>query len=231
MISPYFDWLESICQGNDSKYKSIVIMENTWWLREAMGAKKSFLKLKQKMDKYSKLYTQEVYYYQFEEKIIKGLNRIDPTKELEDQMPGLAQKLKLDTKDIDYLEKIYIKYYTIQKIEGFKYKANALQTHIEKILKRIQKHLCPDTVAVLLPLLLSSYLKRQIQRDIKIILQLLAYLKRKRKEDSEMQGGEEQLRVLDLENNDLGLQDESAHIFGDQNVLDILSENYARSKE
>ena len=52
-------------------------------------------------------------------------------------MMAFSAKLKLETKDIESIEKTYIKYFTIQKIEGFKYKANALQTHIEKILKRI----------------------------------------------------------------------------------------------
>lgn len=89
-------------------------MENIWQLRESMGARKTFTKLRHRIDKYCKQYVQEVYYYEFDEKIIKGL-RVDSSAKLEDQMAKLCLKLKLDAGDLESLQKVYVKFFTIKQ--------------------------------------------------------------------------------------------------------------------
>ena len=98
LVQPYLVWLESVCSGGSSsqniKYKNIVMMENTWWLRHTVSSKKA---LKEKVDKYCKLYAQELYYYQYDDKLIKHL-RVDSTEN--HQMKKICQKVKLDVSDI-----------------------------------------------------------------------------------------------------------------------------------
>ena len=51
--------------------------------------------------------------------------------------------------------------------------STGLAYQLDKILKRMSKHLCQDTADSLMPLLLTTYLRQLVQKDAKIYLALV----------------------------------------------------------
>lgn len=165
VIIPYIAWLEKVCeQKNNAKYKNIVVLENVWWLDKFLDQMTEqfkggyFSQIKKQLHKMMAVYSNEIYFYEFSDPII--MNLISP---LRGQLPKDPQFLSQQV-SIDALEKVFFSFYTITT-QGSDFNCkNKLQIHIEKILKRMQKHLCSDTLSLgLMSELLRGELKNKIQ--------------------------------------------------------------------
>ena len=99
--------------------------------------------------------------------------------------------------------------------------SSGLAYQLDKILKRMSKHLCVETTDSLVPLLLTTYLRQLVQKDAKIYLALVNYLLDQRKSAG---GGDDSGTELEL-------RDETDAFFENQQAVDEALSRYVKSED